>query len=40
VTLFAGHVFFNEVGVLQAHEFDRKAVFDVTHDAALRLAEL
>src|SRR6185312_1512025 len=39
VTLFAGHVFFNEVGVLQPHELDRKSVFDVAHDPALRLAD-
>ena len=39
VTLFAGHVFFNEVGVLQPHELDPKSVVDVTHDAALRLTD-
>lgn len=39
VTLFAGHVFFNEVGVLQAHELDGKAILDVTHHAALRLSD-
>ena len=39
VTLFAGYVFFNEVGVLQPHEFDGKAIVDVTHNAALRLSD-
>src|SRR4029079_13390666 len=39
VTLFAGYVFFNEVGLLQPHELDRKSVVDVTHDAALRLSD-
>ena len=39
VTLFAGDVVFNEIGVLQAHEFDGEAVFDMADDAALRLAD-
>ena len=39
VTLFTGHVFFDEVGVLQPHELDGKSVVDVTHDAALRLSD-
>ena len=39
VTLFAGYVFFNEVGVLQPHELDGKAIVDVTHNAALRLSD-
>src|SRR5678816_215425 len=39
VTLFAGHVFLNEIGMLQPHELDRKSVVDVTHDAALRLSD-
>lgn len=38
VTLFAGNIFLDEIGVLEAHEFDRKAVLDVTHHAALGLA--
>jgi hypothetical protein len=32
VTLFAGHVFFNEVGVLQPHELDGKSVVDVIQE--------
>jgi hypothetical protein len=39
VTLFAGYVFLNEVGVLQPHELDGKAIVDVTHNAALRLSD-
>ena len=39
VTLFAGHIVLNEIGVLQPHEFDGEAIFDVPHDAALRLAD-
>ena len=39
VTLFAGHIVLNEIGVLQPHEFDGEAIFDVAHDAALRLAD-
>ena len=39
VTLFAGHVLLNEIGVLQPHEFDGKAIFDMAHDAPLRLAD-
>src|SRR6478672_5531140 len=39
VTLFAGHVFFNEVGVLQPHELNGKPVVDMTHDTALRLSD-
>src|SRR5262245_15221892 len=39
VTLFAGHVFFYEVGMLQPHELDGEAIIDVTYNAALRLAD-
>jgi hypothetical protein len=39
VTLFAGHIVLNEIGVLQAHEFDGEAIFDMAHDAALRLTD-
>lgn len=39
VTLFAGHIVLNEIGVLQPHKFDGEAIFDVAHDAALRLAD-
>jgi hypothetical protein len=35
VTLFAGDVVFDEIRVLQAHEFDGKAIFDVAHNATL-----
>ena len=28
MTLFAGDVVFNEIRVLQAHEFDGEAIFD------------
>ena len=37
--LFAGDVVFDEVGMLQAGEFDREAVVDMAHHAALRLAD-
>ena len=40
MTLFAGDVLFDEVGMLQARELDGEAVFDVAHDAALRLADV
>jgi hypothetical protein len=39
VTLFAGDVIFDEIGVLQAHEFDSEAVLDVTDHPALGLAD-
>lgn len=39
VTLFAGNIFLDEIGVLQAHEFDGEAIFDMAHDAPLRLAD-
>jgi hypothetical protein len=39
VTLFTGYVFFDEIGMLQAHEFDGEAIFDVPDDAPLRLAD-
>lgn len=39
VTLFAGYVFFNKVGMLQPHEFDGEAIFDVPDNTALRLAD-
>jgi len=39
VTLFAGDVLFDEVGMLQASEFDREAVFNVTDYPARRLAD-
>ena len=39
VTLFAGDVIFDEIRVLQAHEFDGEAVFNVTHHPALRFAD-
>jgi hypothetical protein len=39
VTLFAGDVIFDEIGVLQAHEFDSEAVLDVTDHPALSLAD-
>ena len=39
VTLFASHIVFDEIGVLQAHEFDGEAIFDVAYDAPLRLAD-
>ena len=39
VTLFTGYVFFDEIGVLEAHEFDGEAIFDVPDDAPLRLAD-
>jgi hypothetical protein len=38
-TLIAGDVFFDEVGVLQAGEFDSEAVFDMTDNAARGLAD-
>ena len=38
VTLFAGNIVFDEIGVLQAHEFDGEAIFDVPHHAALGFA--
>src|SRR6476660_6944461 len=38
VTLFAGNIFLDEIGMLEAHELDRKAILDVTHHAALGLA--
>ncbi len=34
VTLFAGDVVFDEVGMLQPGELDREAVFDITDNAA------
>ena len=37
--LLAGHVFFEEIGMLQAREFDGEAVIDVTDHASLRLAD-
>ena len=39
VTLFAGHVVFDEVGVLETHELNGEAIFDVADNAALRLAD-
>ncbi len=39
VSLFAGNVLFDEVGMLQTSELDGEAVVDVTHHAALRLAK-
>jgi hypothetical protein len=39
VTLFAGHVVFDEVGVLETHEFNGEAIFDMADNAALRLAD-
>ena len=39
VTLFAGHIVLNEIGVLQPHEFDGEAIFDMAHDSPLRLAD-
>ena len=39
VTLFTGNVVFDEIGVLQAHEFDGETIFDVPDHAALRLAD-
>src|SRR5262245_46610250 len=39
VTLIAGNVFFDEIGMLQPHELDGKAIVDVTHNAALRLSD-
>jgi hypothetical protein len=39
VTLFASDVVFDEIGVLQPHEFNGEAIFDVAHDAALGLAD-
>src|SRR3974390_976027 len=38
-TLLSGNVLFDEVGVLQSREFNREAVLDVAHYAALRLAD-
>lgn len=38
VTLFTGYVFFDEIGMLEAHEFDGETIFDVPNDAPLRLA--
>ena len=35
VTLFAGDIVFDEIGMLEAHEFDGKAIFNVAHNAAL-----
>jgi hypothetical protein len=39
LTLFAGDVFLDEVGMLEPRELNGEAVLDVTDDAALRLAE-
>jgi hypothetical protein len=39
VTLFPGNIVFDEIGVLQAHEFDGKAIFDVADDTPLRFAD-
>ena len=39
VTLFAGDALFDEVGMLQAREFDGESVIDMAHDAARRLAD-
>ena len=39
VTLSAGNVFFDEIGVLQPHEFDGEAILDVADHTALRLAD-
>ena len=39
VTLFAGDVIFDEIGMLQAHEFDGEAIFDMTDHTALRFAD-
>ncbi len=39
VTLFAGDVLFDEIGMLQAHEFDGEAIFDVADDATLCFAD-
>ncbi len=39
MTLFAGHVVFDEVGVLETHEFNGEAIFDMADNAALRLAD-
>jgi hypothetical protein len=39
VTLFAGHVVFDEIRVLQAHKLDSEAVFDMADDAPLGLAD-
>src|SRR5262249_2552561 len=39
VTLFAGYVVFDKIRVLQAHEFDCEAVFNMPYDAALRPAD-
>ena len=39
VTLFTGDVVFDEIGVLQPHEFNGKAIFDMAHDADLGLAD-
>jgi hypothetical protein len=39
LTLFAGYVGFDEIGVLQAHEFDCEAIFDVAYDASLCSAD-
>ena len=38
-TLIAGDVFFDEVGMLQAGEFDSEAVFDMTDNAACSFAD-
>jgi hypothetical protein len=39
VTLFAGHVVFDEVGMLETHELDGEAILDVADNTALRLAD-
>lgn len=39
LTLLAGDVFFDEVGVLQTGKFDGESVLDVTDHPALRLSD-
>ena len=39
LTLSAGNVVFDEIRVLETHEFNGKAILDVPHDPALRLAD-
>ena len=38
VTLFTGNAVFDEIGVLQSHEFDGETIFYVPDHAALRLS--
>ncbi len=39
VTLFAGDVVFDGIGMLQAGEFDGEAILDMTHYTPRRLAD-